>query len=68
MPLTTFAAAVAVAISLMFVTVLLASGSLALERDREHVRAGWCAGPVSRTALLAEKVLLAAAGALPVTL
>ena len=66
-PLTDFAAAVAVAISLMFVTVLLASGSLALERD-ENTFGRLVRGPVSRTALLAEKVLLAVAGALPVTL
>ena len=67
MPLTTFAAAVAVAVSLMFVTVLLASGALALERD-QNTFGRLVRGPVSRTALLAEKGLFAVAGALPVTL
>ena len=67
MPLTTFAAAVAVAVSLMFVTVLLASGALALERD-QNTFGRLVRGPVSRTTLLAEKGLFAVAGALPVTL
>jgi ABC-type multidrug transport system permease subunit len=66
-PLTTFAAAVAVAVSLMFVTVLLASGALALERD-QNTFGRLVRGPVSRTVLLAEKGLFAVAGALPVTL
>jgi ABC-type multidrug transport system permease subunit len=66
-PLTTFAAAVAVAVSLMFVTVLLASGALALERD-QNTFARLVRGPVSRTTLLAEKGLFALAGAIPVTL
>ena len=66
-PLTTFAAAVAVAVSLMFVTVLLASGALALERD-QNTFGRLVRGPVSRTALLVEKGLFAVAGALPVTL
>jgi ABC-2 type transport system permease protein len=66
-PLTTFAAAVAVAVSLMFVTVLLASGALALERD-QNTFGRLVRGPVSRTALLAEKGMFAVAGALPVTL
>jgi ABC-2 type transport system permease protein len=66
-PLTSFAAAVAVAISLMFVTVLLASGSLALERT-ENVFSRLVRGPVSSAGLLAEKVLLAAGLALVVTL
>jgi ABC-2 type transport system permease protein len=66
-PLTSFAAAVAVAVSLMFVAVLLASGSLALERT-EHVFTRLVRGPVSRTALLGEKVALASALALVVTL
>ncbi len=66
-PLTTFAAAVAVAVSLMFVTVLLASGALALERD-QNTFDRLVRGPVSRTSLLVEKGLFAVAGALPVTL
>ncbi len=66
-PLTTFAAAVAVAVSLMFVTVLLASGALALERD-QNTFGRLVRGPVSRTTLLAEKGLFALVGALPVTL
>ncbi len=66
-PLTTFAAAVAVAVSLMFVTVLLASGALALERD-QNTFGRLVRGPVSRTALLAEKGLFAVTGAFPVTL
>jgi ABC-type multidrug transport system permease subunit len=66
-PLTSFAAAVAVAVSLMFLTVLLASGSLALERS-ENVFARLVRGPVSRAGLLGEKVLLASALALGVTL
>ena len=66
-PLTTFAAAVAVAVSLMFVTVLLASGALALERE-QNTFTRLVRGPVSRTALLAEKVVFAVAGSVPVTL
>ncbi len=66
-PLTSFAAALAVAISMMFVTVLLASGSLALERT-ENAFARLVRGPVSRGALLGEKVLLAGAVGLVVTL
>ena len=58
-PLTTFAAAVAVTFSLMFVTVLLAAGSLALERE-EHAFARLVRGLVTRGALLAEKVTLSA--------
>ena len=66
-PLTSFAAALAVAISMMFVTVLLASGSLALERT-ENAFARLVRGPVSRGGLLGEKVLLAGAVGLVVTL
>ena len=54
-----FAVAVAVALSLMFVTVLLAAGMLALERE-EHAFGRLVRGLVSRTALVAEKVLLSA--------
>lgn len=66
-PLTTFAAAVAVAVSLMFVTVLLAAGSLALERE-QNALARLVRGLVSRSKLLAEKVTFAVAGAVPLTL
>jgi ABC-2 type transport system permease protein len=59
-PLSSFAVAVAVAISLMFVTVLLAAGTLALEREENAFRR-LVRGLVSPTALLAEKALLAAA-------
>ena len=65
--LDTFAVAVAVTISLMFITVLLAAGMLALERE-EHAFARLVRGLVSRTALLAEKTLLAALCAALVTL
>ena len=58
-PLDAFAVAVAVTVSLMFVTVLLAAGMLALERE-EHAFGRLVRGLVSRTALVAEKVLLAA--------
>ena len=59
-PLSSFAVAVAIAISLMFVTVLLAAGTLALERE-ENAFARLVRGLVSPTALLVEKALLAAA-------
>jgi ABC-2 type transport system permease protein len=58
-PLDTFAVAVAVSLSLMFVCVLLAAGSLALERE-ENAYSRLVRGLVSRETLLAEKVLLAA--------
>jgi ABC-2 type transport system permease protein len=51
----------------MFVTVLLASGALALERD-QNTFDRLVRGPVSRASLLVEKGLFAVAGALPVTL
>ena len=59
-PLSSFAVAVAIAISLMFVTVLLAAGTLSLEREENAFRR-LVRGLVSPTALLAEKALLAAA-------
>jgi ABC-2 type transport system permease protein len=59
-PLSSFAVAVAIAISLMFVTVLLAAGTLALEREENAFRR-LVRGLVSPTALLAEKALLATA-------
>jgi ABC-2 type transport system permease protein len=66
-PLTSFAVALAVAISMMFVTVSLASGSLALERA-ENAFSRLVRGPVTRSGLLAEKVLLAGLAGLAVTL
>ncbi len=59
-PLNTFAVVVAVSVSLMFVCVLLAAGGVALERE-EHVLGRLARGLVSREALLAQKLLLAAA-------
>ena len=58
--LSSFAVALAVAVSLMFVTVLLAAGTLALERE-ENAFARLVRGLVSRTGLLVEKAALAAA-------
>jgi len=62
-----FAVAVAVAVSLMFVGVLLAAGLLALERE-EHAFGRLVRGLVSRTQLLTEKVVLSALCAVAVTL
>jgi hypothetical protein len=64
-PLDSFAVAIAVTVSLMFVTVLLASGMLALERE-EHAFTRLVRGLVSRAGLLAEKIGLAAMCALVV--
>lgn len=58
-PLDTFAISVAIAITLMFVTVLLVAGSLALERE-ENTFARLTRGLVSRSGLLAEKIGLGA--------
>jgi hypothetical protein len=66
-PLDAFAVAVAVTISLMFVTLLLAAGMLALERE-EHAFGRLVRGLVSRSALLAEKIGLAALCSFGVTL
>ena len=66
-PLDTFAVAVAAAITLLFVTVLLVSGSLALERE-ENTYTRLTRGLVSRTGLLVEKATLGTAAALLVTL
>jgi ABC-2 type transport system permease protein len=63
-PLDAFAVAVAVTVSLMFAGVLLAAGMLALERE-EHAFGRLVRGLVTRTALLAEKVVLAAVCAFP---
>ena len=59
-PLGAFAAAVAATVTLMFITVLLAAGSLALEREENAFRR-LVRGLISRTKLLVEKVSLAAA-------
>jgi ABC-2 family transporter protein len=66
-PLDAFAVAVAVAVSLMFVTVLLAAGLLALERE-EHAFARLVRGLVTRSGLLAAKIALAALCAVVVCL
>ncbi len=66
-PLNQFAVAVAATLSLMLVTLLLAAGLLALERE-EGTFARLVRGLVSRGALLTEKIVLAAAAAFVVTL
>jgi ABC-2 type transport system permease protein len=66
-PLDAFAVAVAVTVSLMFVTLLLAAGMLALERE-EHAFGRLVRGLVSRVGLLTEKIGLAALCSLAVTL
>lgn len=66
-PLDAYAVTVAVTMSLMLVCVLLAAGMLALERE-EHAFARLVRGLVSRTGLIAEKVVLAAVCAAGVTL
>jgi len=57
--LNAFAVALAAAVSLMFITLLLAAGLLAVERE-ENAFARLVRGLVSHTALLAEKAGLAA--------
>jgi ABC-2 type transport system permease protein len=57
--LSSFAVALAVTVSLMFITMLLAAGMLALERE-ENAFARLVRGLVSRTGLLVEKAGLAA--------
>ena len=66
-PLDVFAVAVAATVTLMFVTVLLVAGSLALERE-ENAFARLTRGLVSRGALLAEKIGLGMLLALAVTM
>jgi ABC-type multidrug transport system permease subunit len=66
-PLSSFAVAISVTVSLMFVTVLLAAGMLALERE-EHAFTRLVRGLVSRLTLVIEKIGLAAACAFAVTL
>ena len=58
-PLGAFAIVIAVAVTLMFVTLLLAAGSLALEREENAFRR-LVRGLVSKTGLLAEKTTLSA--------
>ena len=58
--LDSFAVALAASVSLMFITLLLAAGMLAVERE-ENAFPRLVRGLVSRTALLAEKAGLAAA-------
>jgi ABC-2 type transport system permease protein len=65
--LDSFAIAVAATITLMFVTVLLVAGSLALERE-ENAFARLTRGLVSKSVLLTEKILLGIAVSLAVTL
>lgn len=65
--LDSFAISVAATITLMFVTVLLVAGSLALEREENTFRR-ITRGLVSRTGLLAEKVILGVICSLVVTL
>ena len=64
--LNSFAVALAVAVSIMFITVLLAAGALALERE-ENAFSRLVRGLVSRTGLLLEKAGLAAACSLVVS-
>jgi ABC-type transport system involved in cytochrome c biogenesis permease component len=66
-PLDAFAVAIAVSISLMFVTLLLAAGVLALERE-ENAFPRLVRGLVSRSGLLAEKIGLAALCAVVVSI
>jgi ABC-type multidrug transport system permease subunit len=65
--LSSFAVALAAAVSLMFITVLLAAGALALERE-ENAFPRLVRGLVSRNSLLLEKAALAAACSLAVCL
>ncbi|MEA2407259.1 MAG: type transport system permease protein [Thermoleophilaceae bacterium] len=65
--LTSFAVALAVAVSLMFITLLLAAGTLALERE-ENAFSRLVRGLVSKTGLLVEKGALAAGCAVLVCL
>jgi ABC-2 type transport system permease protein len=66
-PTATYAVAIAVIVSLMFVTLLLAAGMLAIERS-EHTYSRLIRGLVSPGRLLSEKVLLAAGCAALLTL
>jgi ABC-type transport system involved in cytochrome c biogenesis permease component len=63
-PLDSFAVVVAVSVSLMFVSVLLAAGGVAIERE-EHALPRLARGLVSREGILVEKGLLASSCSLP---
>jgi ABC-2 type transport system permease protein len=65
--LSSFAVALAVTVSLMFITLLLAAGTLALERE-ENAFSRLVRGLVSKTGLLVEKAGLAAGCSLLVCL
>jgi ABC-2 type transport system permease protein len=65
--LNSFAIALAVAVSLMFITLLLAAGTLALERE-ENAFTRLVRGLVSRSGLLLEKAGLAAVCSIAVSL
>ncbi len=62
-----FAISIAATVTLMFVTVLLVAGSLALERE-ENAFTRLTRGLIGRTSLLVEKILLGIAVSLVVTL
>ena len=66
-PTNSYAVAIAVVVSLMLVTLLLAAGLLALERS-ENAYSRLVRGLVTPGGLLSEKVLLSASGAAAVTL
>jgi hypothetical protein len=66
-PTDSYAVAIAVIVSMMFVTLLLSAAMLALERS-EHAYSRLIRGLVSPQGLLSEKILLAAACSATVTL
>jgi len=66
-PTATYAAAIAVIVSLMFVGVLLAAALLALERS-EHTYSRLVRGLIGPSGLLSEKITVSAASAAAVTL
>jgi len=66
-PTDAYAVAIAAVVSLMFLALLLAAGTLAIERE-EHVWTRLVRGLISPGVLLAEKVVLSAAAAAAVTL
>jgi ABC-type multidrug transport system permease subunit len=66
-PTDQYAIAIAVIVSLMFVTLLLAAAMLALERS-ENAYARLVRGLISKTGLLSEKIILSAGCAALVTL
>jgi ABC-2 type transport system permease protein len=66
-PTDSYAVTIAVVVSLMILTLLLAAGLLALERS-EHAYTRLVRGLVSRVGLLAEKIALAAACGVVVSL